>query len=316
MSKKDNAFLRLVKHGLGLNRGKERIFEVDLLRFIPIILVLLYHFCFDIYAMSFLFSNYSQAMINHPVLKDFSNFCESILFNDVIDKVLVPLFGGMFLFACGVSTALSRNNLKRGLILTIGAMLVSLVTMLITTIGQIFDPSFDVFIGWGVLHLMAFSILLYVAIDWLSLRIFKKEAPAILYFAIGALVLYIGILFRSGYTTSNGLEVSWPMYYVYGGPVNEFNQNHYSFFLSAIGYLGNAIDWWPILPFMGVVYVGIAFGKIIYGEKKESIIPFAKGKWTLPITFVGSHTLIIYLGHQIIFLPIILLIYVFMGFRF
>ena len=151
--------------------SQKRIPEIDLLRGIPIFLVVLFHFCWIFPNVLFSFSNCYEMLETHPNLADFILFLsQDILAGDgVIHTYLVPLFGGLFIFVCGISSVFSRNNLKRAGLLWLAAFLISLVTLAASYILQT-----SLFIGWGVIHLMAFSILLYAFIELFFRKIFQK----------------------------------------------------------------------------------------------------------------------------------------------
>lgn len=65
-------------------------------------------------------------------------------------------------------------------------------------------------------------------------------------------------------------------------------------------------DYRPLLPWFGVVLLGIAAGNMLYANRKPSHRePVAAG----PLAFLGRHTLLIYLAHQ----PLLIVILVALG---
>ncbi len=57
-------------------------------------------------------------------------------------------------------------------------------------------------------------------------------------------------------------------------------------------------DYRPLLPWFGVVLLGLFFGNLVYGNRREKA-PVAEGPaFAAPIAFLGRHTLFIYLVHQ------------------
>jgi uncharacterized membrane protein len=79
----------------------ERYQILDALRGLSLILMLAYHFGF--------------------ALLSFGMISEEILFNPLLN-VLQPVFAGVFIILCGISSRFSRNNIKRGLTtLSLGA---------------------------------------------------------------------------------------------------------------------------------------------------------------------------------------------------
>lgn len=186
-----------------------------------------------------------------------------------------------FMFTCGISCHLSSNNKKRGLIL----LSLSIFISIITHIGQLL-PLFNnrvIIIDINILGVIALSILLY---DFIS-NTNKKN-----------MYLYVAILmvFYSFIVISNKIEPD--MTY------NPFK----SILLSSFnpikeGYVG---DYLPLFPYIIYLFIGAIIGNVIY-KNKTSVIN-KKGNWERPICFLGRHTLLIYIGHEIIFTIIFTLI--------
>ncbi len=114
-----------------------RIELLDAVRGISIILMVFYHWFYDLAAVK--------------VAPDW------IIYNPVFN-VLQPLFAGLFIFIAGVSSQFSRNNLKRGLLLVACAAIVSLVTYLNGTL-----------VWFGIIHFMAVAVLLYWLLEKLKI---------------------------------------------------------------------------------------------------------------------------------------------------
>ncbi len=295
----ENVFIGIPK------KKRTRIYEVDLLRALPIFLVVLYHLCFDMAELPTLIANYDMFIDEYPNLKYLVEYCTGILKSDIISTWLVPLFAGMFLFACGVSTALSRNNLKRALVLCLWAILLSLGSFILSYYLKI-----DLFIGWGILHIMGFSVLLYALIELFSRKVFHKEVSPLFCLAVGIFVYIFGLLLRSGFVGK-----AWPVEYLRGTIIDWQKKDPFGFVLSALGYYGNGVDWWPIFPYLGVIFIGMAFGKGVYGERKESRVPFLGKPVFKPLLFLGGHTMWVYLLHQPIAIAILYLVLTSMGFH-
>lgn len=288
----------------------KRVYEVDLFRGLPIFLVVLYHLCYDMVQLPGLIANYRVLIGDYPALEGLVAFCQDILSNPVIHDWLVPFFAGMFLFACGVSTSLSRNNVRRGLLLLLWSVLLSVATSILSGIlGE------NVFIGWGILHVMAFTILVYGLAERFSRRVLHEEIHPLVCLFLGVLVYLLGLLLRSGIETSAGEVLQWPTSYVSGSFTDWLEQDPLSFFKSALGMTGNYVDWWPIFPFSGVILIGMAFGKVLYGERKESRLPFLSFPLFRPLLFIGGHTLWVYILHQPIAIAVLYLVLSSMGFH-
>lgn len=292
---------------------KQRIEEIDALRGIPILLVVLYHFCWSFNEITYLFSNRAEMLIKYPALNDFIIFLnDDILGGKVtfIQDYIVPLIGGLFIFVCGISCMLSRNNIKRSLLLWACALSISLGTFLVTFISQE-----DCYIDWGVIHLMAFSVSVYALLE-ISFKKKKKGVPLWLCLTISLLIFMTSIFFQLGKVLFTDIEFKkWYVKVVFSIPPSRYS-NASEFFLQALGKYAGAIDWWPILPYTGVFFLGVCLGKLLYGKKKESKFPHMRSLYVFrPICFIGRHTIWIYILHQVIIVIVLFIIFVCMGFR-
>ena len=286
---------------------KNRIWEIDFLRAIPIIIVVLYHSCFDVFFLASMIKNQSQFFSLNPNVYQFVKFTQDLFFNPFIIKYLVPFFGGLFLFICGVSSSLTRSNLRRALLLNLGALVFSLATYVFSIITK--D---DCLIFFGILHQMGFAILMYALLE-LIFRLFKKKVPNSLIFTIGFVILLIGIVFSSGIQVGN-VYVKWGTSIVSGDFSKEMAKDPLGYLKAILGMKASYNDWWPIFPYTGVVFIGIFIGKIIYGKKKRTLLPCLKDcKVLKPFCFLGRHTIYVYILHQPIIIGIIFTIYSLLG---
>ena len=136
--------------------GAQRIWEIDFLRGLSIILMVGYHLLFDL-----------GEFIG---LKRFLGFSTDL--SSVAWTAAQYFFAGLFVVLSGISSTLSRSNARRGLKLLAVSLAVSAAT-------YIFDPSSTVY--FGILQCLAVSILVYGAA-------FEKAGP-IACAGWGALVL-------------------------------------------------------------------------------------------------------------------------------
>jgi uncharacterized membrane protein len=66
-----------------------------------------------------------------------------------------------------------------------------------------------------------------------------------------------------------------------------------------------SVDYTPIFPWMGLVLIGMAAGEFAYpGGERRWTLPKLPERTIAPVTFLGRHSLVIYLVHQ----PVILLL--------
>ncbi len=116
--------------------GTERIWEIDFLRGLSIILMVCYHLLFDL-----------GEFVGIKKCLGWSTDLSSVAWT-----VAQYFFAGLFVILSGISSTLSRSNARRGLKLLAVSLVVSAAT-------YIFDPSSTVY--FGILQCLAFSILIY-----------------------------------------------------------------------------------------------------------------------------------------------------------
>ncbi len=187
-----------------------------------------------------------------------------------------------FLILAGASLAISRqhqteNNIplkefyrKRWS----KALFIFLCGMAISLVTWIFTG--DKYVRFGILHLIGVSIFL---LSFLSEGIIKQ-------LILGVIAIILGFIFNEITTQISFLQI-------FGFSV----KNIY------------ALDYFPIFPWIGVIFFGIAVGNILYknGKRRFGINlnnKFVKINFTRMISFLGQNSLVIYLSH----IPIILAI--------
>lgn len=289
---------------------KERIWEIDFLRSIPIILVMLYHLCYYIYDIPpSIFSNYEELRATYPSYMAFVNFCRSMFLNPLILNFFQPLFSGVFLFVCGISSSLTRSNLRRAILLWIVALLLSGITYFASIFAGV-----NAFIVFGVIHVMAFSITIYYLLELFFKFVFKRKVPTLLCLFIGILILSFGIIAN--------YYLSWqePIRLTRSSSVANLYKDYANLLLSnahliALGIKSGGSDYFPIFPNMGIIFIGIAFGKALYEKNKKSLIPKLNLKIFKPLNFLGRHTLWFYFLSTPVFIIIIISAMLIMGYR-
>jgi len=78
-----------------------------------------------------------------------------------------------------------------------------------------------------------------------------------------------------------------------------------------LGFLHNefySLDYFPLLPWLGVVLFGIALGNFLYFKNERRFKLFDFSRQTKFIGFLGRHSLLIYLLHQPLIVALIYLI--------
>jgi uncharacterized membrane protein len=67
----------------------------------------------------------------------------------------------------------------------------------------------------------------------------------------------------------------------------------------------STVDYFPLLPWFGVVLIGLYFGKLLYAGGQRTFALKHELSKKNPICFLGRHSLLIYLIHQPIFIAIL-----------
>ena len=225
-----------------VKRGN-RYWEVDAARGVAILMMVVYHFVFDLYA----FGGYGVDAVTGL----WARFADAT--------------ASLFLFLVGVSLAISsrrggggfRKYLLRGLrIFGYG--------MLLTAIFLLFGMGI---VAFGILHLIGVSIVL-------SYPLLKLRYANLV---LGAGIFAAGLYVQAWDPTGS----DWLLPF---GVVPE----------------GWAMpDYRPLLPWFGVVLVGLFFGNVVYGEgRRPAGLPAAAPVLARPLLPLGRNSLAIYLVHQ------------------
>lgn len=303
---------------------KERVFEIDFFRGLAIFLMILIHGCYSLGYLSyglfsfpsgtpegiyraqaffqFVFSSITQAeggrswgIYSGLMNADGSRVYSEYLLNTNL-YALEIFFSGTFMFLSGISCSFSRNNMKRAVQL--------FVFSLAMTIGlEAADAFFgtDIHIVCGILQSLSIALLLYSCID----HFFPKWWHLAL-FALPLLALNIAV-----------------MHFVYnvGGTRPYLNANEmktFADFLDAFGALtlgmkSSGDDYFPPILVSLIVLLGGIVGKTIYASKKSILSPDFPKKWATPFLWIGRHTFVIYVLHQIVIIALLAIVMLSLG---
>ncbi|MEW6722597.1 MAG: heparan-alpha-glucosaminide N-acetyltransferase [Candidatus Micrarchaeota archaeon] len=228
-----------------------RIIEVDALRGVAIILMVIYHVIFDI-------NYFGIAQIDIYSLP-------VVLFQRTI--------GSLFLLLVGVSLTLSdRGNkegysrhLKRAGMLAAAALGITLATWIYPHDG---------FITFGIIHFIAFA-----------------AAAGPLFLRFGRLNLLLGILAILAGLMAGGIEV----------------EQGYLFWLGLADAGYTALDYYPVLPWFGVVLIGIYAGEALF-PRGVARVRIAPSKPAEALAFLGRNSLLAYLIHQPVIIGILMVL--------
>jgi uncharacterized membrane protein len=237
----------------------ERFWEIDFLRGIAIIMMIIFHIFYDL------------------------NFLDIVKINlyTIWLRLFLRSIGIIFLLLVGISLSLSHSRvknvlplrkiylkfLKRGIMIFCLGIILTIITWFYLGEG---------FIIFGVLHCIGLSIILSTP--------FLKYSFRNLF--LGIILVLVGIILRT-------MVFDFP-YLLWAGFIPR-------------GF--STIDYFPMLPWFGVVLIGIFIGNTIYTNHKRSfhINDFSRLKFVKLFCFLGRHSLVIYFIHQPIILGLIFL---------
>lgn len=199
-----------------------------------------------------------------------------------------PIFAAMFIIISGISSRLSRSNLKRGIKLLMVAICMSAVTIYVLPKWGIDNVG----IYFGILHFLSVSMIIFALIRPLTDKI-KPEYG----------VLFCLVLYLLTYNISDG----------YIGLFNIFRINlpdalYNTSYLFPLGFYNeyfHSADYFAVFPhifmFLTGTFLGVsaAAGKAPKWAYKSRVRFFG---------FIGRHTLLIYILHQPIIYGIIAIV--------
>lgn len=237
----------------------QRFWEIDLLRGIAIIMMIVFHFLYDI---------------------NYFNIYKINLYSGYF-LIYVYMIGTFFFLLIGISLTLSYNKAKktltkkelqlkylyRGLKIFGLGLLITLITWRFLNEGYVI---------FGVLHCIGLSIILgYLFINF---RYFNL--------IFGFVLIFIGLILKN--FTFNFQWLIW---------------------LGFKPTLFYTLDYFPLLPWFGVILIGIFLGNILYPKHSRifKLIDLSELKIIRLFGYLGQNALIIYFIHQPILLSLIYL---------
>ena len=239
-----------------VNKSKKRFWEIDFLRGIAIIMMIIFHFLYDL---------------------NYFNILSLILYKGYF-LIYVYIIGILFFTLVGISLTLSFNKAKkilskkelkfkffyRGIKILCLGLFITFISYLILDEG---------FIVFGVLHCIGVSIIL--AYPFLNLKYFN--------ILFGLIFIFFGLILKN---------ITFDFYWL--------------LWLGLKPDVFYTIDYFPLLPWFGIILVGIFLGKEFYKEnnRRFNLIDLSSNKFIKIFLFLGKHSLVIYFIHQ----PILLLL--------
>ncbi len=221
-------------------------------------------------------------MVFHHLLLSIAVIFISQFFMDTFNflSVFQPIFWFLFFAVSGVSSRLSKNNLKRG------AQLFG-IALVITAFTFAYSNGTGTIV-FGVLHFLSISMIIFHFIKPLLLRINPIVGAVVCFllfaFTYGIFNGYVGFFNLVRIPLPSALYRTKLLFWL-GFPSNDF--------VSA--------DYFSLLPFIFLFFIGCFLGEYV---EKGKIPQFAYKKHSAFLSFCGRKALLIYILHQ----PIIYLL--------
>ena len=240
----------------------QRFWEIDSLRGLAIVMMVIFHLIFDLYYFGIFGFN-----VNSGFLWWFARITASIFIFLVGVSLSLSYSRTTLSPNYGSSKSLFSKYLKRGLKIFGYGLIITAVTWLFIGEG---------FIIFGILHLIGIAII----IEYIFLK--RKYVN-----------LFLGIMFI-----------------VAGIYLMSFTFDFYGLlWLGFTPYNFYTLDYFPLLPWLGVVSLGIFLGNTLYENytRHFKLPNFSKYSLIRLSGFLGRHSLLIYIIHQPVLIIILLI---------
>ena len=292
----------------------KRIWEIDFLRGVLIIGMVIDHFMFFLGMFSSLYAEGSL-----PIwLLNVSAFANAYWLNEV--KILIRFFGvALFFLLTGISSKFSKSNLKRsvicmafGIALALGYMAFSLIS------GQ------SMYVLFGIITCLGFSMFAYWAAKTIYTKIHKSDDNWKWWaLGIGCIMALAGLITNLCISTDLKFgHILLSMFGHYNPGYFDSSSEQLTFgkaLLTIIGFHKWGNDWMGILPFTGFTFLGGFIGEHCYSIRKsiffrkneEKNVEFNRKaiKSTWLINWLGARTFIIYIIHPVIIVLLMLIVF-------
>lgn len=260
---------------------KPRIWELDFLRGLSIILVAFDHAMITIN----LWFNDLYLASENGLLTFLANIAE-LYTSSNLRKFFWPIFVFIFFFVAGACIVNSKNNIKRGAKLFGVAAFITWITYCAEVLLS-FEGAIIIF---GVLHCLSVCILI-TALLLLAMKPIKNKK------IVGIIFIVLGLIVQI-YCVSNKMGLYHISYDTYlNNPFIESENLFLGFIFYTKAFFKYSADLFPLFPYIGSFFIGTGVASLVY-TKKESIIPKLNLPLFRPIIFCGQKSLWIYLGIQ------------------
>ena len=240
-----------VRITLAPRRKRNRIWEIDFLRGVCVILMILDHLAI---LLGSYFGNqwYGFGFAQRGVGDSFTTFCYNWINGSAssVRDVIHPIVLFIFFSISGISCTFSRNNAKRGFQL----LAVALIYTLGSYIAQNQMGISGVFVAFGVLDFLAVSMLLYALISFLTRD--NRLAMIIASIVLIVLTLCLYFCYTPPATTPKIFAIIFPPHDFWGNPSLFYSQYEFS-----------PGDLFTLIPYTAFYFAGVLIGELFYYER-------------------------------------------------
>ena len=202
--------------------------------------------------------------------------------------IVQPIFWAAFIIISGVCSRLSRNSIKRGIIVFVFGLVITVATAVIMPLFGFEGAE----IYFGILHCLGICMI----ITGLLMPVFKR-----IDYRLGAVISMLLFLFFYG------IEGGRLCFGLISLPDSFYRYN----FLAPLGFHNSGFysaDYFPILPWIFMFFFGYFVGKLAADGK----LPVAMyQKHSRFLSFVGRNSLWVYIAHQPILYALMFIIAIF-----
>ena len=279
-----------------MTKTKKRIAELDIIRGILVLLLVIDHFFYDCGFFVNEMFNYELLMAS-PIyaLVQFAR----VYWRHPLRKAIRQICLLLFFLISGICASFSKNNLKRSLKLMLFSAAATILSFGYSYLTKHWDFLINVkaeplYWLFPIFFCYGFSIFTYEIIHRTVRFIMKRDsliAPCI------ALLGGLAIIFVFIY------------YDLHNAPLEFYERDHFFEYVLGFSQAYEDFDSWPLFPFMGYLLIGVFTGFVLYREKKSIFFKEQDSnlfvKLNKPISFLGRHSLWVYILHQVIIVPIL-----------
>lgn len=274
-----------------------RIAIIDFLRGFCLILVFFDHIMYDLrdYLPGILYAiDYGSGF--------WTDFLDSYIykyyFNAWYYVIVREMALMIFVFLSGISCAFSKSNAKRAIKMLLFSTALALITNLINaylhtpllTGEPIFSDSHVLLINFNIIAVISCCVLLYSVFE-------KFNAKGIFWVTFSLLMFSMFILPAFYQQIGDQAFLYWPFWAPDKIVINDHPYLH--------------SDYMSLFPYIIGFFIGALVAKTWY--KNPSLHLNHNYRWMRPICFIGRNSLWFYLGHQIVFVAIFILISICLG---